>query len=124
MQVANPEKKVVSISGDGGFGYGLAELSTMAGHNIPAVAVVFNDRAYGNVRRSQRHQFNEHVIATDLTNPDFVKLAEAFGVAGSRATSPAELGRQLRDAFASNAPALIEVPVEEMPMMFGLRLTR
>ena len=59
-QVANPDKKVVSINGDGGFGYQLQELSTMALHNIPAVVLVFNDNAYGNVRRIQRRPGPPH----------------------------------------------------------------
>src|SRR5262249_26540009 len=124
VQVGNPDRKVVSINGDGGFGYQLSELSTMRKHNIPLVTVVFNDNAYGNVRRTQRQQFNEQVIAVDLHNPDFMKLAESFDVEGMRATSPEELRTCLRTAFASNAPTLIEVPMPEVPSMWGLTLTR
>jgi acetolactate synthase I/II/III large subunit len=119
-KVGCPDRKVVSISGDGGFMYNVQELSTMAQHGIAAVAVVFNDNAYGNVRRAQRHQFNEHVIASDLCNPDFLKLAEAFGVAGSRATSPEGLRHALRAALSDDRPALIEVPVGEMPSPWTL----
>lgn len=121
-QVANPEKKVVSINGDGGFGYQLQELSTMVRHNIPAVVIVFNDNAYGNVRRIQRRQFNEHTIASDLHNPDFVKLAELFGVEGRRANSADELRQHLRAAFNNAHPTLIEVPQGEVPQAFGLML--
>ena len=114
-QVGCPVRKVVSINGDGGFMYNVQELSTMARHGINAVAIVFNDNAYGNVRRAQRHQFNEHLIASDLYNPDFVKLAGLFGVEGLRAASADELRHALREALSSAHPALIEVPVEEMP---------
>lgn len=123
-QVGNPEKRVVSINGDGGFGYQLQELSTMMRHTINAVAIVFSDDAYGNVRRIQRTQFNEQTIASDLHNPDFVKLAEAFGVEGMRATTPAELRTQLNRAFANPHPTLIEVPIGEVPAMWGLSLSR
>ena len=111
VQVGNPERTVVSINGDGGFMYNVQELSTMARHQIPLVAVVFNDDAFGNVRRIQSVRFNDHVIASDLRNPDLVAVAESFGVAATRATSPAELTKALDDAFASNAPHLIEVPM-------------
>jgi acetolactate synthase I/II/III large subunit len=123
-QVGNPDRKVVSINGDGGFGYQLQELSTMVRHNIPAVAVIFNDNAYGNVRRIQRTQFNERTIASDLVNPDFMKLADAFGVQGFRATTPDELKHHLRQGFDSNLPTLIEVPMPEVPSMWGLTLSR
>lgn len=116
-QVGNPDKKVVSINGDGGFFYNVQELSTQAQQNIPLVTVVFNDNGYGNVRRMQVHKYSGHKIATDLHNPDMLKLAEAYGVAGFRAETPDAFRGVLRDALASNAPALIEVPVppaEEM----------
>ncbi len=119
-QVAAPERKVVSVSGDGGFMYNVQELSTMAQQGINAVAVVFNDGAYGNVRRAQRLQYGGHILGTDLHNPDFARLAELFGVSGARATNAAELRLALRSALSSNTPALIEVPVEEMPTPFNI----
>jgi acetolactate synthase-1/2/3 large subunit len=119
-QVGCPDRKVVSINGDGGFMYNVQELSTMAQHGINAVAIVFNDNAYGNVRRTQRQQFNERMIASDLHNPDFVKLAELFDVDGARATNPSGLRTALREALANNRPALIEVPVAEMPSPWSL----
>ncbi len=96
----------------------------MARHNIPLTTIVFSDDAYGNVRRIQRQQFNEHTIASDLKNPDFVKLAESFGIEGRRATSPDELRATLKDAFATNHGVLIEVPIGEVPSMWGLQMTR
>ena len=114
-QVGNPDKKVVSVNGDGGFMYNVQELSTMAMHKINAVTIVFNDNAFGNVKRIQQQSFNNHTIASDLYNPDFVKLAESFGVAAYRAMDPAGLEQALNTAFAADAPALIEVPVGEMP---------
>jgi acetolactate synthase-1/2/3 large subunit len=121
-KVGNPDKKVVSINGDGGFGYQLQELSTLKMHNINIVAIVFNDNAYGNVRRTQRLSFNNQIIATDLINPDFVKLAEAFDVEGVRAKDAGELRLALRDALSNDHSTLIEVPVQEMPSIWGIAL--
>jgi acetolactate synthase-1/2/3 large subunit len=115
VQVGCPDRKVVSVNGDGGFFYNVQELSTMAQQGIPLTAIVFNDNAYGNVKRSQEQRFGGHVIATDLHNPDMVKLAEAYGVEGRRAATPEELQATLHDVFKRNDPVLIEVPVGPMP---------
>lgn len=115
VKVGNPDKVVVSVNGDGGFGFALNELATMAKHQIGTVAIVFNDSAYGNVRRIQQVSFDGRTIASDLDNPDYVKLAESFGVTGRRAESPSGLQTQLREAIAVDEPTLIEVPVEQMP---------
>jgi acetolactate synthase I/II/III large subunit len=106
---------VVSINGDGGFMYNVQELSTQAQQGIPLVTIVFNDNAYGNVRRIQQQRYNGHVIAERPPQPDFVQLAELFGVAGYRATAPDELRSVLREALDSNEPALIEVPMPPTP---------
>jgi len=114
-QVANPDKKVVCISGDGGFMYNVQELSTAKRHGINLVTVIFNDGAYGNVQRIQEYQFNGRTIASDLLNPDFVKLAESFGVVGMRAKDAKDLVGVLREALAADAPVLIDMPVGKMP---------
>jgi acetolactate synthase-1/2/3 large subunit len=114
-QHARPNVPVLSINGDGGFLYTGNELATAMRHRIPLVAVVFTDGAFGNVRRIQQEQFGNRVIASDLTNPDFVKYAESFGAAGRRARTPTELGTALKAAFAAREPTLIEVPVGPMP---------
>jgi acetolactate synthase-1/2/3 large subunit len=115
VKVGNPGTPVVSINGDGGFGFALAELSTMVRHGIGAIAVVFNDGAYGNVRRIQQIQFNGRTIASDLHNPDFVKLAESFGVAGRRVETGPALQTAVEEAIKAEEPTLIEVPVGQMP---------
>ncbi|MFN8536728.1 MAG: thiamine pyrophosphate-binding protein [Thermomicrobiales bacterium] len=120
VQVGMPERKVVSINGDGGFGYNIQEFSTVKAHGINVVAVVFDDGAFGNVKRIQQQSFNGRTIASTLVNPDWVKFAESFGVAGMLAKTPDELQGALKEAFASNAPALIAVPVGEMPSMWHL----
>jgi acetolactate synthase-1/2/3 large subunit len=106
---------VVAIAGDGGFMYNVQELATAAQYGINVVAVVFNDNAYGNVKRIQREMYGNRVIASDLTNPDFVRLGESFSIFSRRATSPDDLQAALKQALARDEPALIEVPLGELP---------
>jgi acetolactate synthase I/II/III large subunit len=119
-QVGNPDKKVVSVNGDGGFMYNVQELSTMAMHKINMVGIVFTDNAYGNVKRIQQQQFHGRTIASTLLNPDFAKLAELFGVVGMRANSPDDLRTVLRGALKMDAPVLIQVSVGEMPNIWPI----
>jgi acetolactate synthase I/II/III large subunit len=85
-------------------------------HRIPLVTVVFNDGAYGNVRRIQKERYGNHLIGSDLTNPDFVAFGKSFGAEAVRVLSPDELRTALRRAFTHrDGPTLIEVPVGELP---------
>jgi acetolactate synthase-1/2/3 large subunit len=122
VQAAAPGRKVVLATGDGGFMFQAAELATAMHHRLPVVAVVFDDGAFGNVRRIQAQQYGNRLIASDLTNPDFVKYAESFGMAAFKASSPDALHDALTKAFALNAPALIHVPVGEMPSPWDMIL--
>ncbi len=111
VKAAHPTKAVLSISGDGGFMFGVQELATAVQHKLAVVSVVFNNNAFGNVMRDQEQRFGGRVIGAELRNPDFVKLAESFGMAGYRVNQPAQLRQALEQAFAADAPALIEVQV-------------
>ena len=114
VQRACPDKRVVVVQGDGGFGYGAMELATAVHHDIPLVTIVYNDNAYGNVKRIQQDRFGHNrTIASDLTNPDIPAFAETFGAMGLRATTPEDLRAALRQAFAARRPAVIEVPVPQ-----------
>ena len=106
---------VIAISGDGGFMFNVQELATAVRHRIPLVVVIFNDGAYGNVRNMQRDLHGNRLIGSDLANPDFVRLAESFGIGGYRVSGPEALRQTLEKALGRNEPALIEVPVGEMP---------
>jgi len=117
-KVAQPGKAVVCLSGDGGFMFNSQEMATAVQHNINVVVVVFNDNAFGNVKRDQMNQFNGRTIGADLHNPDFVKLAEAYGAKGFLANGPAELESTLKEALTLDSPVLIEVPVGPMPSPF------
>ncbi|MEE3106342.1 MAG: thiamine pyrophosphate-dependent enzyme [Pseudomonadota bacterium] len=113
VAAAHPDKKVISVNGDGGFMYTMPELASAVHHNLDIVAIVFADGHYGNVRRQQKLEHDGKVIASDLTNPDFVKLAESFGALGLRADGPEGLRAALKQAFKQRGPAIIEVPVGE-----------
>lgn len=112
-KLACPERQVVALCGDGGFLYGAAELSTALRYGLDVVAVVFNNHAYGASRWDQTHRFDERYIGTDLRNPDFMKLAEAFGVVGLRCDADG-FAPALRKALSAGAPVLLEV---EVPIM-------
>jgi acetolactate synthase I/II/III large subunit len=115
-QHARPDVPVLAISGDGGFLFTSNELATAVRHRIPLTVVVFNDGAFGNVRRIQEEAFGNRLIANDLANPDFVRYAQSFGAEAERARNPQELGAALRRAFKRrDLPTLIEVPVGPMP---------
>ena len=109
-KVAAPNRSVLSISGDGGFLFCATELATAVQHGINTVSVVFNDGAYGNVRRMQKELHAGRIISSDLVNPDFVALAESFGALGVRVLSADGLRDALTDAFAADLPVVIEVP--------------
>ena len=115
VKVARPDLPVLSINGDGGFMYNVQEMATAVRHGINLVAVVFNDGAFGNVQRMQKLHYGNRTIASDLTNPDFAKLGDSFGIVSLRATTPRALQDRLEEAFRMEAPVLIEVPVGEMP---------
>jgi acetolactate synthase-1/2/3 large subunit len=117
-KVAFPDRRVVYVGGDGGFMFNVQELSTAMRFGIAVVAVVFNDHAFGNVRRGQREQFNGRYIASDLANPDFRKLADSFGMRYGCADSPASLAPVLAEALAADEPAFIEVSVAGFPNPF------
>ena len=122
VKAACPDRAVLSIAGDGGFAYQGMELATAMRHGIALVTIVFDDGAFGNVRRIQAEHYGNRLIASDLHNPDFVRFAESFGVAAFRARDAGELERALKDAFALNQPALVHVPMPEVPSAWDMIL--
>jgi acetolactate synthase I/II/III large subunit len=115
-QHARPDVPVMSVNGDGGFMFTANELATAVRHRILLTAIVFNDGAFGNVRRIQQDVYGDRQIANDLANPDFVRFGESFGAAAERAKTPKALRAALKRAFRRrDTPTLIEVPVGPMP---------
>ena len=116
---AQPDRQVVALCGDGGFMYSPGELSTAIRSNINLIAMVFNNGAFGASQWDQTHRYDRQYIGTDLHNPDFVKLAEAFGAVGMR-TEPDGIGTSLKQALAANAPVLLEVVLPKMMPPFQI----
>ena len=112
VKAAMPDRAVLSIIGDGGFMFGMPELASAAQHDIGLITIIFNNHSFGNVRRDQQLKYDSNLIGADLDNPDFVKLAESFGVTGYRVESPDELKPALAKAIDEDKPAIIEVLLE------------
>ncbi|MBL8688486.1 MAG: hypothetical protein JNL04_05275 [Rhodospirillaceae bacterium] len=110
----NPGRAVISVSGDGGFGWNMQELSTARAYNLGLVSVIFNDGGYGNVRMMMKNQFGE-AYGTELHNPHYDRLAGAFDIPYARADEPQALRRALKDAIGRGGPALIEVRLGPLP---------
>jgi len=119
-KVAKPDKSVVVVSGDGGFMFNVQELATAVQHQINVVVVMFNDNAFGNVMRDQINTFQGREYGARLNNPDFMKLADSFGVRGIKVAdgNPKTLNTSIKEALSIEAPSLIEVPVGPMPNPF------
>jgi acetolactate synthase-1/2/3 large subunit len=113
-KVAFPERQAVAVCGDGGFLFTAQEFATAVQYGLDVAVLVFNDNSYGSIARLQKAQFGE-AFAADLVNPDFVRLAEAFGAWAARAGTPHELGSALGAALRAQRPALIEVPLPLQP---------
>jgi acetolactate synthase-1/2/3 large subunit len=111
VKVGNPGKQVVALCGDGGFLFAIEELATAVKEKANVVTIVFNDQAYGASLFEQQRVFGGKIIGTKLENPDFVRLAEAFGAVGMKLRNPGELGKALQKALELKIPSVIDVPV-------------
>lgn len=119
-KVAAPERTVVSISGDGGFMYALPELATAVKYGINVIVLLFVDNAFGASLNDQRTRFTGRVLGTELYNPSFVRVAEAFGAKGMKA-EPENIDKALEQALEAKRPTVIEVPMPTLPPPFQLR---
>ena len=116
-KVGKPQSPVVCVTGDGGFQYNFQELATCAQYGIHPVILMFNDNAWGVLKGFQQDRFGEgRRFATDLVNPDFVKLFESYGFDGTKVDNVKDLGKALENAIASGKTHLIEV---QTPDGFG-----
>jgi thiamine pyrophosphate-dependent acetolactate synthase large subunit-like protein len=110
-KVAQPDKAVVSIVGDGGFQFTMQELATAKQFGLTLPIVIFNDSTYTAVKLDQAIRYDRRYIAVDLENPDFVKLAVAYDIPGVKANSPAELEEAIAAALERNGPTIIDTPI-------------
>ena len=109
-KIAMPEQDVIAIAGDGAFLFTGTELATAVQYQLNVPILVPNNNAYGMIKVQQRDQFDEQFMAVDLVNPDFVKLAEAFGAHGVMVETPQDMADAIGHAFAADKPTVIEIP--------------
>ena len=110
-KLMDPNRRVVTLSGDGGFLMSVHELETASRENAPTVNLVFRDGGLGSIRWKQMAKF-QRTVGTEFNNPDFSDLAKAFGLRGFRVEHPSELNSILREALESKVPCLVDVPVD------------
>ena len=120
-QLGRPGALVVAIVGDGGFQMTLAELATMRNLKLPVKIIVINNHYLGMVRQWQNMFYDERYSGVDLEgNPDFARLAEAYGVKGYRITRPADVRRVLKAALEHDGPCLVDAEVEKHDNVFPM----
>jgi acetolactate synthase-1/2/3 large subunit/sulfoacetaldehyde acetyltransferase len=112
VKCAQPDRPVVSLMGDGGFGMTVSELSTAVDHGINTVTVVMNNKCWGAEKAYQRDFFNGRYIGADVSSPPFDKLAELYGAAGFRADRLDDVGPAIEAALACGKPAVVDVSVD------------
>ena len=111
--MAHPDKLTIALTGDGGFQMNVQELATIAEFNIPVKIVIMNNQYLGMVRQWQEIFYQKRYSSSDLShNPDFVKLADAYGIKGMITSNPADLIDALKELFSTPGPGLIDVRVE------------
>jgi acetolactate synthase-1/2/3 large subunit len=110
-KLVHPDRKVVAVTGDGGFMMNSQELETALRVKTPFVTIIFNDGGYGLIEWKQDIHYG-HRAFTRFTNPDFVKLAESMGLKGYRVESVFDLVPILKTALEQDVPAIIDCPVD------------
>lgn len=112
IKCAQPERPVVSLMGDGGFGMTISELSTAVNYGLNTTTIVMNNQCWGAEKAYQRDFFGERYIGADISSPPFDKVAELYGAAGFRAETLADVGGAIEAALASDKPAVVDIAVD------------
>jgi thiamine pyrophosphate-dependent acetolactate synthase large subunit-like protein len=112
VKLAQPERPVISLMGDGGFGMTVSELSTAVDHGINTVTIVMNNKCWGAEKAYQRDFFGGRYIGADVSSPPFDKLAELYGAAGFRADTLVGVAEAIEAALTCGKPAVIDVAVD------------
>jgi acetolactate synthase-1/2/3 large subunit len=121
VQAGNPGKLVINIDGDGSFSMNSQELATCFEEGLPVKTVIINNGGHGMVRQWQRIIYKERFCAIDLgTSPDFLRLAEAYGCTGLRATKPSEVVPALEKMIATPGPVVLDVRVNKDECVFPM----
>jgi len=112
VKVACPEKTVVSLMGDGGFGMTISELSTAVEYGINTITIVMNNKSWGAEKAYQRDFFEERYIGSDISSPPFDKVAELYGAKGFRVERTSEINEAINAALTCDKPAVIDIAID------------
>ena len=123
-KITSPQKVAIAVCGDGDFMMNCQELATAARYDAFPIVFVVNNNMLGTIRMHQEREFKSRVIATGLTNPDFVRFAESFGMPGFRVSKTEEFAPALAKALASNKGALIELVLDQEVISPSKRLSQ
>ena len=120
VALARPDEPVWAISGDGGFQMNMQEIATMVQEGIPVKMAVFNNGYLGMVRQWQQFFHGRRYSATPIWSPDYVRLAEAYGIPGRRVETGADVEAAVREAVERPGPALVEFQIEQEANVFPM----
>ena len=112
VKVARPEKTVVSLMGDGGFGMTISELSTAVEYGINTITIIMNNKSWGAEKAYQRDFFEERYIGSDISSPPFDKVAELYGAKGFRVERTSEINEAINAALTCDKPAVIDIAID------------
>jgi len=112
VKVAKPNKKVISLMGDGGFGMTISELSTAVEYEINTITVVMNNKSWGAEKAYQKDFYGRRYLGADISSPQFDKVAELYGAKGFKVEKVSEINQALREALKINKPVVIDVDVD------------
>jgi len=119
-KLAASDRHVIVISGDGGFQMNIQELGVIAQENLPIKIIILNNGFLGMVRQWQELFFNQRYSFSQLKNPDFVKIAESYGIAAQKLSDRKNLSQALDEMLDATGPYLLEVAVEEQENVFPM----
>jgi len=112
VKVAKPNKKVISLMGDGGFGMTISELSTAVEYGINTITIVMNNKSWGAEKAYQKDFYGKRYLGADIASPPFDKVAELYGARGLKVKKVSEINQAVREALKINKPVVIDVDVD------------
>ena len=112
VKVAKPDRKVISLMGDGGFGMTISELSTAVEYGINTITIVMNNKSWGAEKAYQKDFYGKRYLGADISSPPFDKVAELYGAKGFKVKKVSEVNQAVREALKINRPVVIDVDVD------------
>ena len=112
VKIAKPDKKVISLMGDGGFGMTISELSTAVEYKINTITIVLNNKSWGAEKAYQKDFYGKRYLGADISSPPFDKVAELYGAKGFKVKKVSEINQAVREALKINKPVVIDVDVD------------